>query len=348
VRIRVAAAATATLLTSLALASTAAAETAIPLARPSPSWYTPQLHSNVLRAGANGVKVAAEQLNTECPGVQEAGVSANGCIVSPFGCTANFIFAGNGSKYIGTARHCVEDVGDPVVMQVDTLTIAEVGTVAKVTAGACPEDEETGPGCHVGHDFALIKLYSDVVQKWGVNPAMPVGGPNGVYAGCDPQPVKFWGHGYGVAVAQGKPEGGLATNWRQDGYGFTGAGIFGDSGSGVVLADNRTAGNFTHLIVNTGDYPGSNLAGMRMTAILQLVGSGIQLVNADGSTASSGPANCTSSGAGVLGGGGGEVVGDTLDEAADTVEDADEAVEDVEDKVDDAVEKVGKTVGDAL
>jgi hypothetical protein len=357
VRIRVAMAVGATLVSSLALASTATADTAIPLVRPAPSWYTPQLHAQVIRAGADGVKVRQEELNIDCPGFQGLrgshlgeGVSAGGCIVAPFGCTANFIFTGGGSKYIGTARHCVKP-GEPVVMQVDTVTIAAVGTVAKTTPGKCPDGLfETGPGCEVGHDFALIKLYSDVVKRWGVNPALPVGGPRGVYRGCDPQPVKHWGHGYEAATAQGKPEGGLATNWREDGYGWTGVGFGGDSGSGVVLADNRAAGNFTHLIVNTR-YPGSNLAGMRATAILQLVGSKIKLVNADGSTSRSGPADCPRLvPGGPLNQAGSPVqdVEQAVDDAGEAVDEAREEVEDAGDKVEDAADKVGGTVRDAL
>jgi hypothetical protein len=269
---------------SAVFASTASAGVT-ELKRPKPSWYTSALHERVLSAGANGVQVAEERLNLECPGVQQRGVSAAGCIVEPYGCTANFIFRDSTSYYVGTARHCVDGVGSTLVMQVDTATLAAVGTVTKHTPG----DGEPG------EDFALVELDPAVVAKWGVSPAIPVvGGPQGVYDGCSPQPVKHYGHGYGVAVSQGKPEAGLATNWLADGYGWTGFGAPGDSGSPVVLGDNRGAGNFTHLIVDFGDYPGSDLAGMRLTAILQFVGSGISLVNADGSTSTSGPATCTS------------------------------------------------------
>ena len=335
-RIRVALAAAATLLLSLTAVSSAAADRAVPLKKPAPSWYTPQLHAQLVDAGAKGIKVAEERLNTECPGFQQRGVSANGCIVAPFGCTANFIFTDGANKYIGTARHCVEKVGDPVTMQVDTLTLAVVGTAVKITPG----DGEPG------EDFALIRLFPDVVSTWGVNPALPIGGPNGVYGDCAPQPVKYYGHGYGAAVAQGKPEGGLATNWRSDGYGWTGAGIFGDSGSGVVLADNRGAGNFTHIIVNLRDYPGSNLAGMRLTAILQFLGGGIQLVNADGSTTGSGAASCKSQ---TVPTGGGDPIRGTVREVErtvdDTAKDVDDTATDVEEQVNDVTESAGKVVG---
>jgi hypothetical protein len=258
------------------------------LKRPRPTWYTSALAKKVLKSGPGGVQVPADSLNVDCPGYQQRGVSAAGCIVAPYGCTANFVFTDVSSYYIGTARHCVDRVGQPLVMQVDTTTITAVGTVAKMTSG---------PG-EPGNDFSLIRLDQAVVSKWGMNPAIPViGGPNGVYTGCSPQVVDYFGHGYGVLVSEGKPEVGLATNWLETGYGWTGAGAPGDSGSPVVLADGRAAGNLTHLLVDT-DYPGSDQAGMRITAILGFAG--VKLVNADGSTTSAGPPTCTARTGGAL------------------------------------------------
>ena len=64
---------------SLSFAGTASAE------RPLASWYTSALAQQVHDAGAVGVRVGEEALNTECPGVQGPGVSAAGCIVAPAG-----------------------------------------------------------------------------------------------------------------------------------------------------------------------------------------------------------------------------------------------------------------------
>jgi hypothetical protein len=268
-------------------ASASATETRT-LIRPQPDWYTDAFHERVLAAGADGVQVAEERLNAECPGVAQRGVSAAGCIVEPFGCTANYIFKDATDWYVGTARHCVNGNGDTLVMQVDTTTLAAVGTVVRHTSG----------NGDPGNDFALIRLDPAVVAKWGVNPAIPVvGGPQGVYAGCDPQAVKNYGHGYGVIVAQGKPQGGVAHTWHTDGYGWFGNGAPGDSGSPVVLASNsQGAGNFTHIIIFDPDfqYASGQLAGMRLTEILNFVRPGIQLVNADGTTTSSSRATCDS------------------------------------------------------
>ena len=266
----------------------AAAETDI-LRKPAPSWLTDSLKQRIHAAGPEGVQVAEEYMNTECPGFQAPGVSANGCIVAPYGCTANFIFTDGTdwrtNPYVGTASHCTDRNGEPVIMQVDTTTLAEVGTVYKQTAGEEP-----------GDDFALIKVYPEVAAKWGVNPAIPTGGPQGIYDGCDPQVVKNYGHGYGVAVGQGKPEAGVANTWYREGYGWYGAGIMGDSGSGMTIQDNRSAGNFTHIIVfdPSLQFTPGQLVGMRTTAILSFLGAGWSQVNADGTLSTAGPAACES------------------------------------------------------
>jgi hypothetical protein len=269
------------------LAQPAAAAQTDNLRRQAPSWLTDSLRSQIHAAGADGVQVAEEYLNTECPGYQAPGVSANGCIVAPYGCTANFIFSDGTDwrtqPYIGTASHCSDKNGDVVIMQVDTTTLAEVGTVVKQTAAEEP-----------GEDFALIKVYPEVAAKWGVNPAAPSGGPQGIYDGCEATGVKYWGHGYGVAVAQGKPEGGAAPTWYDDGYGWFGAGLPGDSGSGVTVLDNRSAGNFTHIIIldPTLRYAPGMLVGTRTTAILDFLGTQFSQVNADGSLSRTTTTSC--------------------------------------------------------
>jgi ABC-type sugar transport system substrate-binding protein len=52
VRTRVVVAAAATLLLSLTAASPAAADRAVRLKKPAPPWYTPQLHAQLVEAGA--------------------------------------------------------------------------------------------------------------------------------------------------------------------------------------------------------------------------------------------------------------------------------------------------------
>jgi hypothetical protein len=124
-----------------------------------------------------------------------------------------------------------------------------------------------------------------------VDPAVPfLGGPNGAYTGCDPQGVKSYGHGYGVAVAQGKPNAGYARYFYDNGYGWNGTGAPGDSGSGVLTADGKAAGNFTHLIVNWPGYETANAGGTRVTEIMRLFG--VSLVNADGTVTANTATSC--------------------------------------------------------
>ncbi|HEX4717340.1 MAG TPA: hypothetical protein VH300_02345 [Thermoleophilaceae bacterium] len=270
------------------LASSATAATTLRTAHP--SWFTPKFKKQVKKAGKRGKakpRAAAGPGTTDvCPGVDPNSptpsttvVSAGTCEVFPYGCTANFVYTNGSSDFIGTAGHCVDKVGQDVYMQVNTpgvgASIADIGTVSKFVNGG------------VGNDYSVIAIRSG----FAVDPKLPEGGPQGIYTGCGPTAVLHYGHGYGVAVGQGKLEGGLATNWYDDGYGWTGVGAPGDSGSAVVTANGfQAAGDFTHLIVDLTGYPGSDLAGTRITKIL--AGTGLRLVNADGTTSGTATTNC--------------------------------------------------------
>src|SRR5918999_741951 len=96
------------------------------LAFPRPSWYTEELHQQILAAGSRGVDVplpTAEEQATELnclgysppylatDGVSVGAVSAGGCMVSPSGCTMSFVFTDGTDLYIGTAGHCVSGGG---------------------------------------------------------------------------------------------------------------------------------------------------------------------------------------------------------------------------------------------
>src|SRR5215203_426990 len=141
---------------SVAGTSTASAASSSTPDRAKPRWFNKKFQKKLRKRDERGIKLSNERINDACPGVQTGpGVQANGCIVT--GCTANFVFTDGTSKYIGTARHCSDGVGTRVAMQVDTTTIADIGSVVKQTSG------DGVPG----NDFALIKIDSDVVSKWG-------------------------------------------------------------------------------------------------------------------------------------------------------------------------------------
>jgi hypothetical protein len=275
------------------------AETGAPtLAQPRPSWYTEELEARVLAAGREGVEVALspeQQLELNClgtsppsvstSGVSLAAVSAGGCMISPHGCTMNFIFRSGTTNYIGTAGHCVSG-GRTVVMQVATrvspveestllVTLAAIGTVAKSwNAG-------------IGKDFAIVKINSGWPVVSGVGGAL---GPTGVFCG-DPlaQPVMHYGHGYVFFVEQGYakfgeviPDVSLIFKPSAAGFNWVGYGLPGDSGSGVMNAAGLAVGDLTHGLAVLGvPVPGLNF-GTTMQAIFGLIGSGYSLVTVDG------------------------------------------------------------------
>jgi hypothetical protein len=255
--------------------------------KPPPAWFTTDFKQKVDASGLKGVPLDEPSALDVCPGavVHEGGVGTGTCIVFPAGCTANFVYysgggstapaVANGSLYLGTAGHCVEKAGEAVYGAVSTpgvgTSIKRIGTVSRRV--------EDYPDSGNVHDFASIKIDSG----HRVYPDSPVGGPKGIYDGCDPgQPLKYYGHGYEVAVAQGKPEAGVAAHWYSDGNGWFGPAFGGDSGSGVLHADNRAVGDLTAtaIVYLPAFLPGETI-GSRVTWILRFLGSSYSLVNQD-------------------------------------------------------------------
>jgi hypothetical protein len=289
-----------------AFTSTAAAAKPRPhkLRLDSPAWLTDDMRQQIQAAGTQGRAMPEDLIFKSCPGVGPTvpGVQAGTCLVDPYGCTANFVYyngavttdatgalrpagAGLGGAglppftsdgqhwFLGTAGHCLK--GGPVLAQVrppglylpdsDAGGIAAIGTAAKkMNAG-------------IGKDFGAIQLYAGQT----VTPATPIGGPKGIYTAGTPAPVDYWGHGYHFAVAQGKGGGGAGFFPSQNWYTWGGTSFGGDSGSGVMLPTQQAAGDLTHgLGIDVVPLPIGY--GTRMTKILEFLGKGFYLVNADG------------------------------------------------------------------
>src|SRR5687767_3797539 len=100
----------------LAAPAASAADEAVTLEQPKPSWLTPALERRVVAAGPRGLEVKldgqaaleANCLGTAPPyagtdGVSATAVSAGTCMVAPHACTMNFVFRSGSTKYIGTA-----------------------------------------------------------------------------------------------------------------------------------------------------------------------------------------------------------------------------------------------------
>jgi hypothetical protein len=230
---------------------------AIPLRGQTPAWYTPELAAQVHEAAGEPVAAPAA---APLPG--EVGIRPGSWMISPSGCTMNFVFASGGSFAIGTAGHCASR-GDPVVLLtlapgVENPVLVEIGTVSV--------SHDNG----IGDDFALVPI-RPALNAW-VDPTIAiVGGPCGTYSGSGPETVWHYGHGLGIGTG-GTPRAGVALTWQANAFGWSGAAIFGDSGSPVRVGTGlAAAGDLTHLVVDTTWLP-SFIAGTRIGKIQQIAG----------------------------------------------------------------------------
>lgn len=143
---------------------------AIPLAGDRPAWFTPSLEQQVLAAA--GTPVAAP---IDAPLPSEVGIRPGSWMVSPAGCTMNFVFRKNGAFAIGTAGHCVDKLGQGVVL----LTLAPGGANPVLAdIGAVIARRDNG----IGDDFALVSIRPEL-NAWVSPTTALIGGPCGRYAG---------------------------------------------------------------------------------------------------------------------------------------------------------------------
>jgi hypothetical protein len=273
-------------LTVLALAAPAPAAqpvvTAEPevveLSAPTPDWYTPELHAEVLAAGADGVPLPADA-DVPMSALAFTGIRPGAWMISPAWCTMNFVFGGGGSAavkgkgkkssgggsglYIGTAGHCTE-VGDEVVLVMAPGVLVNIGRTTKSVDGG------------IGNDFALVEIRPELHAS--TNPSMAViAGPTGTGAPAFGQPIEHVGHGVVVGTG-GTPRAGVVaytgegdTNDSGAAYGWDGAASPGDSGSGVRAATGEAVGNLTHLVVGTTYLP-AVIAGTTAARMEQIAG----------------------------------------------------------------------------
>lgn len=237
---------------------------AIPLEAATPEWYTADIARRVDQA--NGEPVAAPN---DAPLPSEIGIRPGAWMIAPAGCTMNFVFARQGSWAIGTAGHCVDEVGQEVVL----LTLAP-GTEnpVLVEVGSVLSFRDEG----IGDDFALVSIRPEL-NEWVSPTAALIAGPCGAYSGSGPETVAHVGHGLVIGTG-GTPRAGLALTWREDAYGWDGAGIFGDSGSPVRVTALQAAGNLTHLVVGSSWLP-SFIVGTRIGRMQEIAGAGWSLAS---------------------------------------------------------------------
>jgi hypothetical protein len=263
---------------------------AVPLKSEKPDWLTPEMEQQAKGKPQPAPKEAQEAVGPDVPLSGFVGIRPGSWMISPAGCTMNFVFQKSGVYAIGTAGHCVDSVGQEVTLVTiapgeppspENLVLVNIGRVISRT--------ENG----IGADFALVSIKPEL-QSWVFPTIAQVGGPCGVYSAeglvsvdgwnaviRGEEPIEagetVWHYGHGLAVGTGgTPRAGAAGAWTPDAYYWAGAVSFGDSGSAARVGTLEAAGNVTHLVVDLR-YAGYN-AGTRITKMLQLA-SGYELVN---------------------------------------------------------------------
>jgi hypothetical protein len=257
---------------------------AVPLSTEGPAWFDLDYYRRVVAAGTKGARLPSGVSMPAAAGLATEGIRPGQWLVTvttnPIGfawCSANFVFRTRTSWGIGTAGHCAAR---------DAL-----GSFPDVTAYVVPPTGQGSPGFYhigkfalarnrgIGDDFAMIRLYS-TYARW-LNPTMPVwGGPVGTYRSTTPTVVEHFGHG-AVVGAGGTPRAGFAPIWtarRANAFAWYGAGMEGDSGSGVRVLSGEAAGNFTHIVITDDQMLTGMLAGTRIARILAIA-RGWSLVN---------------------------------------------------------------------
>lgn len=247
-----------------------AGATVTELSKPTPDWYTDALHAKAVAAAQQGEGVAIpDGVDYPTSGIAFTGIRPGAWMISPAGCTMNFVFGSKGSYYIGTAGHCTE-VGDKVTIIAAPGVLMNIGKTVKSVDGG------------VGNDFALVQIYSSMQQH--VRPSMAYfGGPTGAGSPQFGDVVEHCGHGLVVGTG-GTPRAGVVVyrgsgeKSGSDAFAWDGAASPGDSGSPVRLANGKAAGDLTHLVVG-GKYVPGVIAGTSIAKMLRIAGKPLATAN---------------------------------------------------------------------
>jgi len=243
---------------------TASTPSYVELKAPKPDWYTPALNRRVVAAGKRGDVVPVPKgVDLPASGLLFTGIRPGAWIVSPAGCTTNFVFGTRRNYFIGTAGHCAK-VGQQVTLIAAPGVLMNIGrTVKSVNKG-------------IGNDFALINVRPKM-EKY-VNPSMTYfGGPTRAGVPRRRNVVEHAGHGLVIGTG-GTPRAGVVVyhgpgaHHRGHAFAWVGAASPGDSGSPVRKARGGAAvGDLTHLIVG-GKYAPGDVAGTTIHRMLQIAG----------------------------------------------------------------------------
>ena len=185
-------------------------------------------------------------------------------------CTANFVYDGGGSVYLGSARHCSTDtsgVGSPVTLVSGTtagIPIETIGHIAYISAAL---------------DFCLIQLDAGVLGQVSAALAGHPDMPTGVAATDDVRggdALQFSGHGVGFDTTSQTQQqrtgifGFFLSGARQGEYTATGAVSPGDSGGPTVDTSdgNRALGIVDDIAVDASNRGAGTMDGVTVQALL--------------------------------------------------------------------------------
>jgi hypothetical protein len=278
---------------------------AIELKAPVPDWYTPALHEQVVAAGRQGKSVPLPaEAGIEMTGLAFTGIRPGAWIIFPAGCTTNFVFGGG--TQIGTAGHCA-GVGDEVTLIAAPGVLMNIGTVSRSIDNGIGDDfaliniytemqQYVNPSMthFAGPTGATEPVFGDAVVHSGHGLVIGTGGTPRAGVVTYVGPGDFEGGGGSGGGSGGGEEGGngngngkncekkpencnratLSSSLAPSGdtaYGWDGAAMLGDSGSGVRDATGAAAGNLTHLVVGTQYLP-AFIVGTTAPYIEQLAG----------------------------------------------------------------------------
>jgi hypothetical protein len=202
-----------------------------------------------------------------------------------FICTANFLWNGAGTTYLGAAGHCflpetaVAATGttNPYVnrVQVCVSGCAFGGQLGAVFTGDLRDlgavryaRQSDGAGNDIGHDFGMVAVPSSLTSL--LRRTVPVwGGPNGAGAVQTGAPTCFYGNGVGVGETfPTKARAGVGVTESDGAFFMDAPSAPGDSGSAVVncalgaggLQGTTALGILTHLTVDVGVVAGPTVA----------------------------------------------------------------------------------------
>jgi hypothetical protein len=196
-----------------------------------------------------------------------------------FGCTANFIWANGGTRYLGAAGHCFIPEGTTATHGVGADYSAAgvevsvcvsncsfggqtgfIVTGTMVRLGAVAYARQTAADGDVGNDFGVVTIPAALASR--IRASLPVfGGPDSVEDVTLGQPLCHYGNGVGVGetfltmARVGVGGGSTATYWMADmlsAPGDSGAAVVTCGLSGTELQGQGAAGILTHLGIEIG------------------------------------------------------------------------------------------------